>query len=81
MRTNLILSLLIIFLLSSCSIFKRNNNGYEDSGSVKDLSVPPELVLPTRDQNYSIPDAPEAESVDAEEVVEEAVEDSVSDAE
>ncbi len=80
MKSNLLFGILVVAVLSGCSILKRDSS-YEDSGSVKDLSVPPELVLPKRDENYSIPDEPEQAVSDAvEEAVEEVVEEAVESA-
>ena len=70
MKLKFILLLLVLIIMSGCSIFKRDRTGYEDSDSVADLEMPPELNLPKRDTNYDIP---EVESVEPEQAVKEAV--------
>lgn len=85
MKLKFIIVFLVLTIMSGCSIFKRDQKGYEDSDSIADLAMPPELNLPKRDTNYDIPEAQTedsqaaAEELDAaadavEEVVEEAVE-------
>lgn len=88
MKLKFIVLLLVLAMTSGCSIFKRDKTGYEDSDSVSDLEMPPELNLPKRDSNYDIPETdavePQEEAVQAE-VVEEvdaaAIEDMVEKAE
>jgi len=74
MKLKFILVLLVLTIMSGCSIFKRDRTGYEDSDSIADLEMPPELNLPKRDTNYDIP---EAEAVEPE--PEQAEEDAVAD--
>lgn len=57
MKLKFILLLLVLTMMSACSIFSRDKTGYEDSDSVSDLEMPPELNLPKRDTNYDIPEA------------------------
>ena len=75
MKLKFILVLLVLTIMSGCSIFKRDRTGYEDSDSIADLEMPPELNLPKRDTNYDIPDA---EAVEPEPEPEEAAEDAVA---
>lgn len=72
MRAKFIILMIMLTMMSACSLFGRDRSGYEDSDSIGDLSVPPELNLPERDSNYDIPEAPESEEI-TEEVVEEVM--------
>ena len=70
MKLKFVLVLLVLVVMSGCSIFNRDRTGYEDSDSIADLEMPPELNLPKRDTNYDIP---EAEAVEPEQAAEDAV--------
>jgi len=64
MKLKFVLVLLVLVVISGCSIFNRDRTGYEDSDSIADLEMPPEL------NNYDIP---EAEAVEPEQAAEDAV--------
>lgn len=74
MKLKFILVFLALTILSGCSFLSRDSSGYENSNSVSDLELPPELNLPKRDTNYDIPDIEKVEPEETTEV-EEAVED------
>lgn len=80
MKAKILWWTITLLLISGCSLFGREKTGYEDSDSVGDLSVPPELNLPQRDKNYEIPEVEQVEVEPVEAPVLEAVEAQVEEA-
>ncbi len=56
MRTPLLLLALTAIATSGCSYLGSKKIDYKSSGTVKSLEVPPDLVLPTGQDRYRVPD-------------------------
>ncbi|MBI5331680.1 MAG: outer membrane protein assembly factor BamC [Betaproteobacteria bacterium] len=56
MRTSILLLSLLVLATSGCSVFNSKKIDYKSSGTVKSLEVPPDLVLPSGQDRYKVPD-------------------------
>ena len=51
-----IIALCLILFLASCQVFDSKKVEYKSAGKLPSLEVPPDLVAPSRDERYTVPD-------------------------